>query len=196
MKIAVFASGNGTNLEALIKAEREERLITGKITLVVSDKSGAYALKRAERYGIKTFVLEAQGFASREEYDERLIEELKKEKIELVVLAGFMRILSKPFVEAYDGKILNIHPSKLPAFKGAHAISDAYNDATVSATGVTVHFVTEKLDAGPMILQEEVEITNEDTLTTLEEKIHKVEHKVYPEAVRLVISGHIKKEGG
>ena len=191
MKIAVFVSGNGSNLQALIDAQD---LSGGEIVLVVSDKPQARALERAEKAGIKTFILEAEGFDSREEYDEAIIEQLDKEGIEFIVLAGFMRILSEGFVDKYYGKIVNIHPSLLPAFKGTHGIKDAF-EAGDSITGVTVHFVNSELDDGPIILQEEVDIEKEDTLESLEEKIHVVEHKLYPKAVRLFVGGKIKLVG-
>lgn len=195
MKIAVFVSGNGTNLQALIDAGKNKKLGQGEITLVVCDKPQAYALTRAATAGIKTFVLEKKGFTSREEYDKRIALELKKEKIELIVLAGFMRILSGDFVDEYYGRMLNIHPSLLPAFKGAHAIRDAY-ESGIKEAGVTVHFVTKELDSGPIVLQDKVTRTPEDTLETLEEKIHKVEHRLYPEAVRLFAEGKLKIENG
>lgn len=194
MNIAVLASGNGSNLQALVDAEAKGDLADGKITLVVSDKPEAFALERARKAGIKTFVLGADGFSSRSEYDKRIVRELKDEKIELVILAGFMRILSGYFIDEYDNRILNIHPSLLPSFKGAHAIKDAF-ECGVKVTGVTVHFANRELDAGPVILQVSVGIEEEDTLDILEEKIHAVEHKLYPEAVRLFTRGKLKIEG-
>ena len=194
MKLAVFVSGTGSNLQALIDAERAGNLSSAEITLVVSDKPEAYALKRAEEAGIKTFVLEAKGFESREEYDKRIIEELKAEGIELVALAGFMRILSPVFTKEYEGRILNIHPALLPSFKGVHGIKDAF-DCGVKETGVTVHFVEDDLDSGPVILQRSVRIEEDDTLESLEEKIHAEEHKLYPEVVRLFADGKLKIEG-
>ena len=191
MNIAVFVSGNGSNLQALIDAQD---LSGGEIVLVVSDKPQARALERAEKAGIKTFILEAEGFDSREEYDEAIIEQLDKEGIEFIVLAGFMRILSAGFVDKYYGKIVNIHPSLLPAFKGTHGIRDAFEQGA-DTTGVTVHFVDRDLDAGPIILQEEVKIEEADTLESLEEKIHVVEHKLYPKAVRFFVEGKLKIEG-
>jgi len=194
MNIAVFVSGNGSNLQALIDAEKAGRLAGGRITLVVSDKAGAYALERAERSGIGTFVLEASSSSSREAYDAKVSAELEKAGIELVVLAGFMRILSAPFVEKYTGRMINIHPSLLPAFKGTHGIKDAF-EYGVKVTGVTVHFVTEELDAGPVILQSAVRVEEDDTAETLEEKIHAEEHKLYPEAVRLFAEGKLRVDG-
>lgn len=194
MKIAVFVSGRGSNLKALIDAEKGGELSGGHITLVVSDKPQAPALKKAEGAGIKTFVLEAKDSFSRGDYDKGLLSKLKEEGIELVVLAGFMRILSPAFIKEYRGKILNIHPALLPSFKGVHGIKDAFNYG-VKITGVTVHIVEEELDAGPVILQAAVPIEEGDTMEALEEKIHAKEHKLYPEAVRLFVGGKIKIKG-
>ncbi len=194
MNIAVFVSGNGSNLQALIDAEKSGNLAEAKIALVVSDNPEAYALKRAQEAGIKTFVLEAKAFKSREEYDKKVMEQLCAAKIELIVLAGFMRLLSDHFVDEYYGRIINIHPALLPSFKGTRGIKDAF-DCGVKVTGVTVHFVNKELDAGPIILQSPVEIMKDDTLETLEEKIHKIEHRLYPEAVRLFVQGCLRIEG-
>ncbi|RKY41221.1 MAG: phosphoribosylglycinamide formyltransferase [Candidatus Makaraimicrobium thalassicum] len=194
MNIAVFVSGNGSNLQALIDAEAKGDLGAGRIVLVVSDNPGAFALERARKAGIRIFVLEPGGARSRDGYDERISRELKEDKIELIVLAGFMRILGKPLVEGYKGRILNIHPALLPSFKGVHGIKDAF-EYGVKTTGVTAHFVTEELDAGPVILQSNVSINGDDTLDTLEEKIHREEHRLYPEAVRLFVQGRLRIEG-
>ena len=194
MNIAVFVSGNGTNLQALVDSEKKGDLAQAKIVLVVSDNPEAYALKRAEEAGIKTFVLEAKGFKSREEYDKEIMEQLKTEKIELIVLAGFMRLLSDHFVDEYYGRVINIHPALLPSFKGTHGIKDAF-DYGVKVTGVTVHFVNKELDAGPIILQSPVRVEEKDTPETLEAKIHELEHELYPEAVRLFAQGRLRIEG-
>ena len=138
--------------------------------------------------------LEAEGFSSREEYDREVARELEKEKIELVVLAGFMRILGGEFVDKYRGRIMNIHPALLPSFRGTHGIRDAV-EYGVKVTGVTVHFVDKGLDSGPIILQKCVPIEKDDTMDTLEEKIHGEEHKMYPEAVRLFAEGRLKLSG-
>jgi phosphoribosylglycinamide formyltransferase-1 len=195
MNIAVFVSGNGTNLQALIDAEKKNELASAKIVLVVSDNPEAFALERAKKAGIKTFVLEKKSFKLREDFDKKIIEKLHEEKVGLVVLAGFMRLLSDHFVDEYYNRTLNIHPALLPSFKGTHGIKDAF-EYGVKVTGVTVHFVNKELDAGPVILQEGVRIEENDTLETLEKKIHRVEHKLYPEAVRLFVHGRLKVEGG
>ncbi|MDD5634559.1 MAG: phosphoribosylglycinamide formyltransferase [Candidatus Omnitrophica bacterium] len=195
MNIAVFVSGTGSNLQALINAEKKKKLAGASLALVVCDKPGAFALERARKAGIETFVLETKGFDSREKYDAKIIEKLKEKHIELVALAGFMRILSERFVKEYEGRIMNVHPALLPAFKGAHGIKDAF-DSGVKVTGVTMHFVTNELDSGPVILQKEVRIGAKDTLSSLEKKIHAVEHKLYPEAVRLFVKGKLKITDG
>ena len=194
MNIAVFVSGNGTNLQALIDAEAKKGLAGGRVILVVSDQPGAFALERARKAGIKTFVLEAEKFGSRDEYDKAVLRRLREDKIELVVLAGFMRILSDSFIEEYKNRILNIHPALLPSFKGTSGIKDAF-EYGVKVTGVTVHFVESDLDAGPVILQSCVRVEENDTLGALEEKIHAEEHKLYPEAVRLFVRGKLRIEG-
>jgi len=192
MNIAVFVSGNGTNLQAIIDAVKKD-VIKARLALVVSNKPDAHALTRAKNAGIETFVLEHKKFSSREEYDKEIIKKLEKQNIDLVTLAGFMRLLSPYFIKKYRGKIMNIHPSLLPAFKGTHGIRDAFN-AGVDKTGVTVHFVDEELDHGPIIMQKEVSVEKTDTLETLEEKIHKVEHELYPEAIKLFVNGKLKEK--
>jgi len=192
MNIAVFVSGSGTNLQAIIDGVAKGE-IKAKIALVVSDNKDAYALTRAKNAGIETFVLSPKGFKSREDYDKKIIEELKKRNVNLVVLAGFMRLLSLHFVSQYENKIINIHPALLPSFKGTHGIKDAF-EYGVKRTGVTVHFVDAKLDRGPIILQEAVDVEEDDTLDTLEEKIHKIEHKLYPKAIKLFVEGKLKVE--
>ena len=194
MNIAVFVSGNGTNLQALIDAEKKGGLGGGKIALVVCDKPGAFALERAKKAGIETYLQEASRYKSREEYDRDVIKKLKEKDISLVVLAGFMRILSDGFVDEYENRVLNIHPALLPSFKGEHGIKDAF-DYGVKVTGVTVHFVDKELDAGPVILQKCVTVEPGDTLDSLEEKIHALEHELYPEAVRLFVGGKLEVTG-
>ena len=147
-----------------------------------------------KKANVETFVLSAKDFKSREDYDKEIIKELEKRSVRLVVLAGFMRLLSPYFVRQYKNKIMNIHPALLPSFKGTHGIKDAF-EYGMEMTGVTVHFVDGELDHGPIILQEAVSIDGDDTLETLEEKIHKVEHRLYPKAIRLFVEGKLKIEG-
>jgi len=191
--IAVFVSGNGTNLQAIIRAIRRGAL-KARIALVVSDKKDAFALTRARRAGIKTLFLDPKAYKDRRAYDAALLRHLKAQKAEVVVLAGFMRILSPLFVRAYKNRILNIHPALLPAFPGACAIKDAFRYG-VAVTGVTVHFVDEEVDHGPIIAQEPVRVFAADTEESLEEKIHRVEHRIYPEAIKKVLSGGLVVKG-
>ena len=193
MNIAIFVSGSGTNLQAIIDAVSCGE-VKAKIALVVSDKEDAYALSRAKKANIETFVLNAGGFEAREDYDKEIIKELEKHNVELVILAGFMRLLSSYFVKQYKNKIMNIHPALLPSFKGTHGIKDAF-ESGAKTTGVTVHFVDEELDHGPTILQEAISIDKNDTLKTLEEKIHKIEHKIYPKAIKLFVEGKLEIKG-
>lgn len=193
MNIAVLSSGNGTNLQAIID-KVASGYIPAKIALVVSDKADAFALERAKKAGLETLVLNGKDFKSRDDFDRKVSEELKKRKIGLVVLAGFMRILSSRFIKEYRNRIMNVHPALLPAFKGAHGIKDAL-DHGVKITGVTVHFVDEELDNGPVITQATVEVDDEDTEKSLLEKVHAEEHRLYPEAVKLFVEGRLKIEG-
>jgi phosphoribosylglycinamide formyltransferase-1 len=202
MNIAVFVSGSGTNLQAIIDAVKAGK-IKAKISLVVSDNEKAYALTRAKDADIETFVLKPKKFREehglakdekfREEYDKRIAEELEKRDVGLVVLAGFMRLMSPYFVRKFKNKIINIHPALLPSFKGTQGIKDALKYG-VKVTGPTVHFVDEELDHGPIILQAPVIIDNNDTEEELAAKVHKEEHKIYPEAVRLFVEGKLKVE--
>jgi len=193
MNIAVLCSGNGTNLQAIIDSVKAG-YIPAKIELVISDKKEAFALSRAKRAGIETIALDKKDYKSREEFDKEIIKHLKKSNVELVVLAGFMRLLSPYFIKEYKDKIINIHPALLPSFKGTHGVKDAL-DSGVKVTGVTVHFVDEHLDNGPIILQRYVDIRDDDTEETLLERIHKEEHKIYPEAIKLFVEGKLKIEG-
>jgi len=190
MNIAVLCSGTGTNLQAIIDAVNSGH-IKAKIALVLSDNAGAYALTRAKNAGIETMVVQKGGFKSREEYDREIIKRLKSKKIDVVVLAGFMRLLSGHFIREYENRILNIHPSLLPSFKGTHGIRDALRSG-VKVTGPTVHFVVEDLDSGPIILQSPVEVKDDDTEESLLERVHSEEHKIYPKAIKLFVEGRIK----
>jgi len=193
MNVAVFCSGNGSNLQAIIEAV-SSGYIKSEIKVVVSNVEDCYALERARKAGIETFSLDHQAYVKREEFDCRIIKELKKHDIKLVVLAGYMRLLSSSFIKEYSNRILNVHPTLLPAFKGTDGIGDALRYG-VKVTGVTVHFVDERLDSGPVILQEAVDIGDEDTRDSLAEKIHRIEHKLYPEAIKLFTEGKLKIEG-
>nr|XP_060626385.1 trifunctional purine biosynthetic protein adenosine-3 [Anolis sagrei ordinatus]XP_060626386.1 trifunctional purine biosynthetic protein adenosine-3 [Anolis sagrei ordinatus]XP_060626387.1 trifunctional purine biosynthetic protein adenosine-3 [Anolis sagrei ordinatus]XP_060626388.1 trifunctional purine biosynthetic protein adenosine-3 [Anolis sagrei ordinatus] len=192
-KVAVLISGTGTNLEALI-ASAMTPTSYAQIVLVVSNKAGVEGLKRAERAGIPTKVIDHKQFSSRTDFDSAVDKVLEEFSVELICLAGFMRILSGPFVRKWDGKILNIHPSLLPSFKGAHA-HRLVLEAGVQITGCTVHFVAEEVDAGAIIFQEPVPVKAGDTEETLSERVKQAEHRAFPAAMQLVASGAVKLGG-
>ena len=193
MNIAVFASGRGSNFAALARAMKKGK-IQANLSLLVCDNPKASVIGRARRAGIRVALVKREDFATRNDFEQKIIQHLEENDIGLIVLAGFMRILGPDLVIRYKDRILNIHPALLPAFKGAHAIKDAF-DYGVKVTGVSVHFVDEKMDHGPIILQAPVEIEETDTLESLEARIHKVEHKIYPKAIKLFIEGKLKLEG-
>ena len=192
MKIAVFASGSGTNFQAIIDRVKDG-YIPAQIALFVSDNKNAPAIGRAKKAKIEAFVLSPKDFETREEYDKALVKKLHEKEISLVVLAGFMRLMSPYFVSKYKDKILNIHPALLPSFKGIHGVSDALKYGA-KVTGPTVHFVDEKLDHGPIILQEPILVSDNDTEETLFNKMHKKEHEIYPRAIKLFVEGKLKIE--
>jgi phosphoribosylglycinamide formyltransferase-1 len=189
----VLCSGQGTNLQALLHAARRGTL-PARVALVISDRPQAPALRRARRAGAEARVVDPKGFGSRGAYERAMIRLLEARGVRLVCLAGFMRILSPVFVRRYRGRLLNIHPALLPAFPGAHAVRDALA-AGVRETGVTVHFVDELVDHGPVLLQEAVRVRRGDTEASLLSRLHRVEHRLYPEAVRRVLSGRVRLAG-
>jgi phosphoribosylglycinamide formyltransferase-1 len=193
MNFAVLASGRGGNLKAIIDAVKSGK-IKAHLRVVISDKKDAYALEHARQAGIPAIFINPKDFNDRPSFDCAVIERLHEFKVDFVVLAGYMRLVSSYFVHQYPDKILNIHPSLLPAFKGTHAIKDAF-DLGVKVTGPTVHFVVEEMDSGAIILQEPVRVESQDTLGSLEEKIHQAEHRIYPEAIDLFVRGCLKIEG-
>lgn len=193
MNIAVLASGNGTNFEAIAKAIKRG-YIKADLKLLLSDKKDAYVHVRAEKFKIKDIFINPNDFKSRLEFDRAVIKILKKEKIDLVVLAGYMRILTPYFVRNFRNRILNIHPALLPAFRGEQAIERAYKYGC-RISGVTVHFVDEKVDHGPIILQEVVPIKEGESLTELEKKVHQLEHELYPLAIKLFVENKLEKHG-
>lgn len=186
--IAIFASGNGTNFQAIADAIKSKKLKGVAISLMVSDNPAAYALERAKKAGIKSTVIERDKFSSMSEFEKEILKQLSAAQVELIALAGFMRIIGPDILSAYKNKILNIHPALLPSFKGAHGIKDAF-EYGVKVTGVTAHFVDNQMDHGPIIMQEAVPIAENDTLESLEVKIHEAEHKLYYQAIGLVASG-------
>ena len=193
MNIAVFCSGKGSNFQAIIDAKKIG-LFQADIALMVCDNPDAYAVKIAEKENIPCLVLSRKDFSSKEYFEKRIINALEEKQIRLICLAGYMRLFSSGFVQKYVGKIINIHPALLPAFKGASAIENAF-DYGVRVSGVTVHFVTEDVDAGPIILQESVKIEDYDTQEDFVEKIHRVEHRLYPQAIKLFVDDRLKVVG-
>lgn len=192
-RLAVLASGFGSNLQAIID-QAQDLDINGEIVLVFSNNENAYALERAKKHGIKAVSFSPGQFGSRQQYDKELLVLLKNEKIDLIVMAGYLLLVGQEIIKEFSNKIINIHPALLPSFKGIHGIKDAF-DYGVKVTGVTVHFVEEDLDTGPIISQEAVIITEDDTQETLEEKIHKIEHKIYPLAVKYFCNGRLVING-
>ena len=186
MNLAIFASGNGSNFSAIVKAIKQGK-IKAKLVILVCDKPEAFVIKRAQKAKVAVVLARREDFASRLDFEAAIIQRLKSYKINLIALAGFMRMLSPGFVKLYRKRIINIHPSLLPAFIGSHAIKDALH-ARARYTGVTVHFVDEKMDHGPVILQKQIKIKRKETLASLEKRIHILEHKLYPEAIKLLIN--------
>lgn len=185
-RLAVLISGRGSNLQAIIDAIRGGRL-EATIAVVISNRAGAAGLQRAHDAGIETLVMPHAGYASREDFDGALVAEIRKRDVALVCLAGFMRLLSPVFIQAFPGRILNIHPSLLPAFRGVDAQRQAI-EAGAATSGATVHIVNEDLDAGPIVLQREVAVLPGDTPDALAARILEVEHQLYPEAIARVLA--------
>jgi phosphoribosylglycinamide formyltransferase-1 len=188
--VAVFVSGSGTNLQAIIDA----KIKSANLAVVLSNKPDAYALERALKHNIPVEVVDHKEFDTREAFESELMERLKKYNVKLIVLAGFMRILTSFFVNNYKHRIINLHPALLPSFPGIHSAKQAL-DYGVKITGVTVHFVDDGVDTGPIILQSVVPIDDSDSEDSLLEKIHKEEHRIFPEAVELFCEGRLSISG-
>jgi len=186
-RLGVLVSGRGSNLQALIDAFSGGRL-NGQLAVVISNMAGVFALERAERAGIPTAVVDHRGWSSRDEFDRALVAELRKHQVSLVCLAGFMRRLGKPLLQAFPDAVLNIHPSLLPSFPGLHPQRQAL-DYGAKLSGVTVHLVTEELDAGPILLQRAVPVLDDDTEDSLAARILAEEHVAYPAAVEMMLAG-------
>ncbi len=193
MKIAVLCSGRGTDLQSIIDAIRDKKL-DAEISIVLTDKPNVPALIRAQNAGIPNFCVDRKLFSDRESFELAMIEKLKSAEVELVVLAGFMRILSSTFVRAYKDRIMNIHPALLPSFPGAHGQRDALNYG-VKISGCTIHFVDEGMDTGPIIMQSAVPVLDDDTEETLAARILEEEHRIYPEAIQLFVENRLKIDG-
>lgn len=193
MDIVVLISGRGSNLEAIARAFEQEK-IKGRVKLVISNKKYAHGLKIARSFNIPSEFHDPSKFPTRKDYDLHLISRIKKENPDLVVLAGYMRILSDEFIDAFEGKLINIHPSLTPAFKGLKAQKQAV-DYGVRFSGCTVHFVTKELDGGPVIIQAVVPVNPEDTEESLSERILHFEHRIYPQAIKWISERRVEIKG-
>ena len=185
-RLAILISGRGSNMAALIDATQSGKIPRAEVAVVISDQPSAIGLIRAQECGIETVIIEKHG-RSREAHDEEIIEALRERRVDLICLAGYMRILSRGFIEAYRGRILNIHPSLLPSFTGLDAQRQALEHG-VKVAGCTVHFVDETLDGGPIVAQREVSVRDDDIVETLSARILEQEHELYPEAVATVLA--------
>lgn len=193
IKLGVLCSGRGTDLQSIIDAIADKKL-EADIAVVITDKPNVMALERAAKAGIKNVCVNRKSFDSQSDFESQLLQELKAVGVDLVVLAGFMRILSPTFVHEYKNRIMNIHPSLLPSFPGAHAHRDVLNYG-VKVSGCTVHFVDEGTDSGPIVMQAAVAVKDDDTEETLSARVLEQEHIIYPKAIQLYVEGRLKIEG-
>ncbi|WP_280770361.1 phosphoribosylglycinamide formyltransferase [Salipaludibacillus daqingensis] len=182
VKIAVFASGSGSNFQSIMDSD-----IDATVELLVCDKPGAYVEKRAEKHRVDVFSFTAKDYSSKALFEQEILKELQRRDIELLVLAGYMRLVGPTLLREFQGRIINIHPSLLPAFPGLDAIGQAF-EANVKVSGVTIHFVDDGMDTGPIIAQEPVRIEETDTKEDVQRKIQAVEHILYPKTIQNVIS--------
>jgi phosphoribosylglycinamide formyltransferase-1 len=192
-RLGVLISGRGTNLQSILDAVRGGRL-QASVAVVISNRADAAGLERASLAGVETLVLDHQAYESREAYDAHLIEALQARQVDLICLAGFMRILSPSFIHAFPNRILNVHPSLLPAFPGVNPPYQAWEHG-VKISGATVHLVDESLDGGPIVRQQAIEVLASDTDETLAARILEIEHRIYPVAIADVLAGGWRIEG-
>ena len=195
LKIGVLVSGSGTNLQAFIDAIAAKEL-DAEIVLVVSSRPDAYGIERAKAANIPVLVLNKGVYADPKAADARIVAALQEAGAEYVFMAGYMRMVTPVMLDAFPNRVVNLHPALLPSFKGAHGIQDAF-DAGVKYTGVTVHFANAEYDKGPIIAQEPVAVLETDTVKTLEERIHAVEHRLYPATAQIIAQGrvHVAADG-
>ncbi|MCM3728859.1 phosphoribosylglycinamide formyltransferase [Neobacillus cucumis] len=189
MKIAVFASGTGSNFSAILESIQSNKIINVEVVLLVSDRPKALAVQKARDERIPVFTFKANDFPNKQVYEEKILNELTEREVDFIVLAGYMRLLGPVLLQAYDGKIINVHPSLLPAFAGKDAIGQAL-DYGVKVTGVTVHYVDEGMDTGPIIDQRAVTIDPDETRETLTKKIQEQEHRLLPEVIQRLAYRH------
>ncbi|NLY73952.1 MAG: phosphoribosylglycinamide formyltransferase [Firmicutes bacterium] len=197
-RIGVLVSGGGSNLQAIINSI-EDRKLEAEIAVVISNRPNAFALERAARHGIPTVVIDHHDFPTVREFTEAIVGNLRKYRVELVCLAGFLKILDRIIIDAYPNKILNIHPALLPAFGGkgmyGHHVHEAVLASGTKYSGATVHLVTAETDVGPIVLQGVVKVDDDDTSESLAEKVLQIEHQIFPEAIRLVLEDRIMIDG-
>jgi phosphoribosylglycinamide formyltransferase-1 len=193
LKLGVLASGRGSNFQAIIDSI-ESGYLNAKVTVLITDNPEAYAIKRAEKHGIPHLVMLPRDYPSKDAYYEAIAKELKKREVELVILAGFMRVVKKPLIDAYPMRIMNIHPALLPSFPGLHGQRQAV-EYGVKVSGCTVHFVDEGVDTGPVIIQAVVPVYDDDTEETLSERILRQEHRIFPYAIKLFAEGRLSVQG-
>ncbi len=185
-KIAVFASGNGTNFQEIIESVARGE-IAATVALMVCDQPGAAVIERAEKAGIDVLVVSRKDYPTKHAFEETIVEACKQHNIDFIFLAGYMKLLGKTLLEAYPHKVVNIHPALLPSFTGLDAIGQAFRKG-VKITGVTVHYVDEGMDTGPIIAQAAVPVKDGDTIDTLEARIHETEHKLYPQTIAKLLA--------
>jgi len=193
LKMGVLISGSGTNLQAIMDACASE-VVNGDVVVVVSNHAEAYGLERARKAGVPAVHVDRTAYRTFGEYNKAILDALQSHEADLVVMAGYMRLLGKDVLRAYPHRVLNLHPALLPSFPGASGIHDAF-DYGVKVTGVTVHFADEEFDRGPIIAQEAVVIADDDTLETLEAKIHEVEYRIYPHVLQLLAQERVEIVG-
>ncbi len=193
MKIGILISGRGSNMTAIVEAVQSKQIPSSEVVVVISDKADAGGLQKAKKKNVETLVIEKNG-RKRAEHDAEIVGELEKRNVELVCLAGYMRLLSPNFIQAFPNKILNIHPSLLPSFKGLDAQTQAF-EYGVKFSGCTVHFVDESLDSGAIVAQKIVDVKDDDTAESLAARILEKEHALYIEAIAKIVGGNFKIEG-
>ena len=193
LKLGVLISGNGSNLQSIID-HIEKGKLQAAIKIVISNNPDAFGIARAQKHEIKTLILKQNNFKSKEDFDQNIIKVLQENSVDLVVMAGFMRIISPALLKVFPHKIMNIHPALLPSFPGLHAQKQAF-DYGVKLTGCTVHFIDEGIDTGPIIIQAVVPVYDDDTQESLTERILKEEHRIYPQAIQLFADGKLQIQG-
>lgn len=194
-KVAVFASGSGSNFEAVMTFFKERAQVQAEVSLLVCDQPNAYVIQRGEKWQVPTFVCSPKQCASKQEYEENILRQLKERGIEFIILAGYMRLIGSTLLEAFRHRIVNVHPSLLPAFPGKDAIGQALDNG-VTVTGVTVHYVDEGMDTGPIIAQQAVELERDETKESLTKKIQEIEHQLYPRVIEACLANQVRLEEG